>query len=89
MLAVLKWSCAAVNRFWRTIYGSWMWFPRDVATQVLSDGWAFLESWNTNLDRTNFKLAQADNKFCLNEKFEPDKFEHGVILLFTQWSLTS
>ena len=62
MLAVLKWSCTAINRFWRTIYGSWIWLPQDVATQVVSDGWAFLESWNTDLEHTDFKIAQADDK---------------------------
>ena len=63
MLAVLKWSCTAVNRFWRTIYGSWIWLPRDVATQVVSDGWAFVESWNIYLEHKDFKTFQADDKF--------------------------
>lgn len=44
MVAVLKWSCAAINRYWRTVYGSGIWLHRAVASQVVRDGWAWLDT---------------------------------------------
>ncbi len=44
MVAVLKWSCAAINRFWRVIYGNGIWLHQGLAWQTVRDGWAFLET---------------------------------------------
>lgn len=44
MVAVLKWSSAAINRFWRIVYGSGIWLHQTVARQLVDDGWGFIDS---------------------------------------------
>lgn len=41
-IEVLKWSCAAINRFWRCVYGCGLWLSRGDAQRIVSDGWAFV-----------------------------------------------
>ena len=43
LLAVLTWSCKAINRYWRLIYSNGIWLTRSQAWQLVQDGWAFSE----------------------------------------------
>ena len=45
ILAVIKHCCCANDRYWRTIYQHGVWIPRNVACQVVSDGWAFTDAY--------------------------------------------
>jgi hypothetical protein len=38
---VMKYCCCVSDRFWRTIYNCGLWIPRDVALELVSDGWDF------------------------------------------------
>ena len=39
ILAVIKTSICANDRFWRAIYAHGIWIPRLVAEQIVKDGW--------------------------------------------------
>ena len=41
MLEVVRWSCSAINRYWRVIYGNGIWLTRAQAEGLVRDGWAF------------------------------------------------
>ncbi|CAL1151298.1 unnamed protein product [Cladocopium goreaui] len=41
ILAVIKTSICANDRFWRAIYAHGIWIPRLVAEQIVKDGWVF------------------------------------------------
>ena len=44
LLDVMVWSSAAINRFWRLVYGSSTWLSRPQAVELVRDGFAFSES---------------------------------------------
>ncbi|CAK9042534.1 unnamed protein product [Durusdinium trenchii] len=46
-LEVLRWACAGINRFWRSVYGHGLWLGRDEASALIEDGWTFVEGYAT------------------------------------------
>lgn len=38
---MITYTCISVDRFWRTIYQQGLWIPRNIALQLVSDGWTF------------------------------------------------
>jgi len=42
-LEVLRWGCNAINRFWRLVYSSSLWVPRNDAKQLVDDGFRFTD----------------------------------------------
>ncbi|CAK9086695.1 unnamed protein product [Durusdinium trenchii] len=43
ILEVIKVTCVANDRYWRSIYSHGMWIPRREAVQIVTDGWTFTE----------------------------------------------
>lgn len=42
VVEVLRWSCHAIDRFWRSLYGNGVWLDREQAQTLVRDGWAFI-----------------------------------------------
>ncbi|CAK9031900.1 unnamed protein product [Durusdinium trenchii] len=80
MIAVLKWSCAAINRFWRAIYGNGIWLHRTVAAQIVQDGWAWIDGYCT--------LAALTSKAgILGFQLRPKLHMMGHLLLDLQYDM--
>lgn len=47
ILEVIKVTCVANDRYWRSIYSHGMWIPRREAVQIVTDGWTFTDGYST------------------------------------------
>lgn len=45
ILQVMRWSCAASGRFWRSLYKHGLWMGRQEGVQLAQDGWDWAEAW--------------------------------------------